>query len=147
MDAFHRLKEYGGLSVELLFDKLGRTSQFQPLLVFDVGANTGLSTEMILKWTAAVHGPSRALTTIHSFEPNKLGRFRIIILTEHPLAQVTPARSRTPVLPVPRQSSVIAWTTTKPSSRWSFHMASAPSATVLHGPHQPAEKSSRMTCP
>jgi FkbM family methyltransferase len=72
VDAFHRLKEYGGLSVELLFDKLGRTSQFQPLLVFDVGANTGLSTEMILKWTAAVHGPSRALTTIHSFEPNKL---------------------------------------------------------------------------
>ena len=32
-----------------------------------------------------------------TFEPNKLGRFRIIILTEHPLAQVTPARpSRSP---------------------------------------------------
>ena len=32
-----------------------------------------------------------------TFEPNKLGRFRIIILTEHPLAQVTAARpSRSP---------------------------------------------------
>ena len=31
-----------------------------------------------------------------TFEPNKLGRFRIIILTEHPLAQVTPARPSPP---------------------------------------------------
>ena len=73
------MREYGGLSVELLFDKLGRTSQFQPQLVFDVGANTGLSTEMILKWTRATHrdtgsssSSSKELTQIHSFEPNKL---------------------------------------------------------------------------
>ena len=37
-----------------------------------------------------------------TFEPNKLGHFRIIILTEHPLAQVTPARpSHSPRRPPP----------------------------------------------
>jgi FkbM family methyltransferase len=70
IQAFERLKEYGGKSVETLFDLLANTAQFQPALVFDVGANTGLSTEMFLKWSK--NRDSSKPMTIHSFEPNEL---------------------------------------------------------------------------